>query len=89
MVYCLAAVFPIKVFNLHIVVGVCRSGGDTKFAAFFDIFGVWIVGSPWPPWAPSPGTLSPGSCSCCLAWTRPPSSVWVCGACAPGNGSGT
>ncbi len=46
MVYCLAAVFPIKVFNLHIVVGVCRSGGDTKFAAFFDIFGVWIVGVP-------------------------------------------
>lgn len=46
MVYCLAAVFPVKVFNLHIVVGVCRSGGDTRFAAFFDIFGVWLVGVP-------------------------------------------
>ncbi len=46
MVCCLAAVFPIKVFNLHIVVGVCRSGGDTRFAAFFDIFGVWLVGVP-------------------------------------------
>ena len=46
MLFCLAAFFPAKVFNLHIVVGVCRSGGDTKFAAFYDIFGVWFVGVP-------------------------------------------
>lgn len=46
MIFCLAAVFPIKVFNLHLVVGICRSGGDTRFGAFFDIFGVWGVGVP-------------------------------------------
>ncbi len=46
MVLCLAASFPVKVFNLHLVVGICRSGGDTRFGAFFDIFGVWVVGVP-------------------------------------------
>ncbi|MBN2875980.1 MAG: MATE family efflux transporter [Spirochaetales bacterium] len=46
MVVVLAFSFPFKVFNLHIVVGVCRSGGDTRFGAFFDIFGVWGLGVP-------------------------------------------
>ncbi len=46
MVYVLAAIIPFKVFNLHVVVGICRSGGDTKFGAFFDLFGVWGVGVP-------------------------------------------
>ncbi len=46
MVWALAAIFPFKVFNLHVIVGICRSGGDTRFGAFFDIFGVWILGVP-------------------------------------------
>ena len=46
MVFCLAAVFPFKVFNLHVVVGICRSGGDTRFGVFYDVFGVWGVGMP-------------------------------------------
>lgn len=46
MLFGLALFFPAKVFNLHIVIGICRSGGDTKFAAFYDIFGVWGVGVP-------------------------------------------
>ncbi len=46
MLFGLALFFPAKVFNLHVVIGICRSGGDTKFAAFYDIFGVWGVGVP-------------------------------------------
>ncbi|TFG83377.1 MAG: MATE family efflux transporter [Spirochaetales bacterium] len=46
MVIVLAAYFPFKVFNLHVVVGICRSGGDTRFGAFFDIAGVWGLGVP-------------------------------------------
>jgi putative MATE family efflux protein len=46
MVVALAAIFPFKVFNLHLIVGICRSGGDTRFGAFFDIFGVWGLGVP-------------------------------------------
>ncbi|MBU0935845.1 MAG: MATE family efflux transporter [Spirochaetes bacterium] len=46
MILVLACVFPFKVFNLHFIVGICRAGGDTKFGAFFDIFGVWGLGVP-------------------------------------------
>jgi putative MATE family efflux protein len=46
MIIVLACVFPFKVFNLHVVVGICRSGGDTRFGAWFDIFGVWVLGVP-------------------------------------------
>lgn len=37
---------PFKVFNLHIVVGVLRGGGDTRTSLFIDLFGVWLVGVP-------------------------------------------
>lgn len=46
MTLVLAFVFPFKVFNLHFIVGICRAGGDTRFGAFFDIFGVWGLGVP-------------------------------------------
>ncbi|MBU0927372.1 MAG: MATE family efflux transporter [Spirochaetes bacterium] len=46
MILALAVIFPFKVFNLHVVIGICRSGGDTRFGAFFDIFGVWLFGVP-------------------------------------------
>ena len=46
MTLILALAYPFKVFNLHFIVGICRAGGDTKFGAFFDIFGVWGIGVP-------------------------------------------
>jgi Na+-driven multidrug efflux pump len=46
MLVALAFVFPFKVFNLHVIIGICRSGGDTRFGAFFDIFGIWAIGVP-------------------------------------------
>ena len=46
MILVMAGVFPFKIFNLHVIVGICRSGGDTRFGAFFDIFGIWGIGVP-------------------------------------------
>ena len=35
-----------KVFNFTSIVGILRSGGDTKFCLLLDIGGVWFVGVP-------------------------------------------
>lgn len=37
---------PIKFFNINMIIGVCRSGGDTKFGLLIDLLGVWIVAIP-------------------------------------------
>jgi Na+-driven multidrug efflux pump len=37
---------PFKVFNWVNIVGILRSGGDTKVALILDITGVWCVGIP-------------------------------------------
>lgn len=36
----------IKVFNTTMIIGILRSGGDTKFALFLEIGSVWLVGVP-------------------------------------------
>ena len=41
-----ALFMPIKMFNLINIVGVLRSGGDTKFSLFLDVVGVWAIGIP-------------------------------------------
>lgn len=42
----LAIFMGIKVFNILLVVGILRSGGDTKFSMFLEIGSVWLVGVP-------------------------------------------
>ncbi len=37
---------PFKMYNYVNVVGVLRSGGDTKFCLFLDCAGVWLIGIP-------------------------------------------
>lgn len=37
---------PFKVYNLHVVVGILRGGGDTKMSLVIDIVGVWLIGVP-------------------------------------------
>lgn len=47
--YCLNAFIiylPFRMFNLINIVGVLRSGGDTKAALFLDVTAVWCVGIP-------------------------------------------
>ena len=46
MLLVLAATYPFKVFNFHLIVGICRAGGDTRFGMYYDLFGVWGVGLP-------------------------------------------
>jgi Na+-driven multidrug efflux pump len=42
----LGAVFPLKVLNLIWIVGICRNGGDTVYAAVVDALAPWCVGIP-------------------------------------------
>ncbi|MGE4583102.1 MAG: MATE family efflux transporter [Sphaerochaeta sp.] len=47
--YCLyinAFLLPIKSINMVIIVGILRSGGDTRYSMFAEMFGVWAVGVP-------------------------------------------
>ena len=44
--YVFAATLPLRVINLIMVVGVCRNGGDTVFAALIDVLPPWCVGIP-------------------------------------------
>ena len=41
-----AAYMPAKMFNYVNVVGVLRSGGDTRMCLFLDTSGVWFIGVP-------------------------------------------
>lgn len=36
----------IKIFNIILIVGIFRSGGDTKFSMFLEMGSVWLVGVP-------------------------------------------
>lgn len=52
--------YPFNSFDMAFIVGICRSGGDTKFAAFHDLFWMWAIAIPlgsvvalifhWQPW---------------------------------------
>ena len=41
-----SVMMPIKTFNWLMVVGVLRSGGDTKYCMFLDTAGVWLIAIP-------------------------------------------
>ena len=42
----LACSYPFRAFNLTMIVGVCRAGGDTVFCAIYDIIVMWLVSLP-------------------------------------------
>lgn len=35
-----------KIFNLHNIIGILRSGGDTKYSFLLDIMGMWLISIP-------------------------------------------
>jgi putative MATE family efflux protein len=41
-----AASYPCRAFNMSMVVGICRAGGDTVFCAIYDIAFMWLVALP-------------------------------------------
>jgi Na+-driven multidrug efflux pump len=42
----LSLLYPIRAFNMSMVIGVCRAGGDTRFSVFFDVFFMWTLALP-------------------------------------------
>ena len=41
-----AIYMPVKMLNALLIVAILRSGGDTKYALFLDVSGVWLIGIP-------------------------------------------
>lgn len=46
MLLVLVCLYPFKSFNMCMIVGICRSGGDTVFAAAIDTMTLWCVSLP-------------------------------------------
>ncbi|MDR3249174.1 MAG: polysaccharide biosynthesis C-terminal domain-containing protein [Treponema sp.] len=46
MMVILACVYPLRAFNMSMVVGICRAGGDTVFCAVYDVAFMWIISLP-------------------------------------------
>jgi len=42
----LAAIYPLRSFNMNMIVGVCRAGGDTVFCAVYDVVFMWGLALP-------------------------------------------
>jgi Na+-driven multidrug efflux pump len=46
MMIVLACAYPWRAFNMAMVVGICRAGGDTVFCAVYDVAFMWLVALP-------------------------------------------
>ena len=46
VMFVIATGFVFKTFNYTSIVGVLRSGGDTRYCLFLDLAGVWAIGVP-------------------------------------------
>lgn len=46
MLMILMCCYPLNAFNMCWVVGICRAGGDTVFAAIIDVCFMWIIAIP-------------------------------------------
>jgi putative MATE family efflux protein len=42
----LSLVYPFRAFNMSMIIGVCRAGGDTVFSVIYDILFMWAVTLP-------------------------------------------
>jgi putative MATE family efflux protein len=42
----LALSYPFRAFNMSMIIGVCRAGGDTVFSVVYDIVFMWLVSLP-------------------------------------------
>jgi Na+-driven multidrug efflux pump len=39
-------IYPFRAFNISMIVGVCRAGGDTVFCVVYDLLPMWLVALP-------------------------------------------
>jgi putative MATE family efflux protein len=44
LILCLS--YPFRAFNMSMIVGICRAGGDTVFCAFYDLGAMWFLALP-------------------------------------------
>jgi len=42
----LALSYPFRAFNMSMIIGVCRAGGDTIFGAVYDLLFLWTFAIP-------------------------------------------
>jgi putative MATE family efflux protein len=42
----MGAMYPFRAFNMDMVVGICRAGGDTVFCVIYDVVFMWAVALP-------------------------------------------
>ena len=57
--------YPFNASNMNWIVGVCRSGGDTVFAAVAEILCLWLISIPL------------GSCAA-FVWKLAPMFIYAC-----------
>jgi putative MATE family efflux protein len=46
MFFVLVATYPFRAFNMSMIIGVCRSGGDTMFSIVMDVAFMWFLSLP-------------------------------------------
>jgi Na+-driven multidrug efflux pump len=46
MLFILALTYPCRAFNMTMIIGVCRAGGDTVFSVVYDTLIMWTVSLP-------------------------------------------
>ncbi|WP_147644990.1 MATE family efflux transporter [Treponema pectinovorum] len=46
MIYVLMCVYPLRAFNMLLIVGACRAGGDTIFSMIIDNGFMWLISIP-------------------------------------------
>lgn len=42
----LAIAYPFRAFNITMIIGVSRAGGDTRYCAMYDLFFMWFIALP-------------------------------------------
>jgi Na+-driven multidrug efflux pump len=42
----LALAYPFRAFNISMIIGVGRAGGDTRFTVLYDLFFMWFFALP-------------------------------------------
>jgi putative MATE family efflux protein len=42
----LSCSYPFRAFNMAMIIGVCRAGGDTVFGALYDLIVMWLISLP-------------------------------------------
>lgn len=65
MLFVLIAVYPFRAFNMLIIVGICRAGGDTVFASLIDNGWMWCLSIPL-------------ACLAAFVWNVQPWQIMLC-----------